>query len=292
MLAGLTKLVQNDPLFEAIPSLEGIEALSPGATAASVYLGTGLCTPEFLSAGLPFDILSMVFAAEKIRRYLGDGSVFHLIADSHALSNRLFRPAEVTSLARVQREQLQRLATNLNFMQYHLILASELHNQSSYVQLLCTLPSTEEDHDYVRLEVTDIEWFRQHHEVCVKIGWIIQASPTSLKYDERLFDGRYRSLFDAPMSFLYVKAGRTFDPSRPKAPPYISIPGEKRLLLSEVEDVAAKLENAATDFHDKGLNGARRHFANLVRSYQELVEPLPTGTLEDKIAHIITVCTK
>ena len=79
--------VRNEPLFEAEISLPRIHKESLTKPKRAIFYGTGLCTPTELSIGLPFDILGMIFVAERIRRMFGFSKVFHHIADTHAKSN-------------------------------------------------------------------------------------------------------------------------------------------------------------------------------------------------------------
>ena len=86
-----------------------------------------------------------------------------------------------------------------------------------------------------------------------------------MRFDERLFDREYRRVVDASMSFLYVQAGRTFDKQRPKAPPYIHIDGESRIVLRKGEDVVTKMKTGAPS------QKVRQYFQEIVRLYNQVI---------------------
>ncbi len=284
------KMVQNEPLLEVKPSIEGIDQRLQEIERPSIYYGTGLCTPTDLSQELPFDILSMILLAEKLKKSLGLDQIYHHLADTHAKSNPQFNPQEIDSLANKTKEALLRITKNLELTGFNVILSSEFDNTQKYKQLLEKAETNE--HEYVKREITDIEWYRQEKKAYIKLGWIIQATETNLGFDERIFDREYRKVFDSGVSFLYLKAGRTLDKSRPKASPYIHIPGEQRILLVKGEGVKEKLANAEKEFGEKNLGGARKYLISIVREYENLYGPLGTIPIEDKISAIIErVCS-
>ncbi len=289
LVTQLRKLVTNEAIFETAPSVQGINPRLNEVASGAVYFGTGLCTPSQISKGLPFDILSMLFTAEKIRRLLPNGTVYHCIADTHAYSNKRFDEGAIRDVAERERTTLRKIAQNFKFDWYEVLLISEFDRTKRYVDILNRLPVSRSDHEYVVRELADMEWLRQEKNVCIKVSWIIQATETSLGFDERLFDRRYRELVDENMSFAYVKAGRTLDKHRPKASPYIHVEGEKRILLAQGEDVKGKFKAAEVEFGDKNFGSAWKYFNSIVRLYQELVEPIHAKTLEERIEHIISV---
>ena len=86
----LITLIKNEPLIEAQLSLASLKSSSINTRDGNIFYGTGICTPENISLGLPFDVLGMVFCAEIIRKTVGFGRVFHHIADTHAKTNKIF----------------------------------------------------------------------------------------------------------------------------------------------------------------------------------------------------------
>lgn len=281
--------VQNEPLVQVHPSLDGINPKSL-IEGASIYYGTGLCTTRKLSDALPFDVLAMVLVAEKIRRGAGMKTIYHHIADTHAKSNAIFSDEEVNRRASDTRETLERMVQNLGLKNFKILFASEFDQTPEYREIYEGVDTKK--HDYVRREVTDMEWYRRHRGVAVKLGWIIQAAETDLGFDERVFDKEYRAKIGGGLSFIYLKPGRTFDKSRPRVSPYIHIPGETRILLKPGEGAKGKILEAEKRLKDKHLGGARRNLVNIVRLYEKLFGSLGDTPFEDKIQTIIDKVTK
>jgi len=277
-------LIQNEPLIEVHPSLDGINPKSL-TKEGSIYYGTGLCTARELSDALPFDVLGMVLVAEKLRRGMGMKKIYHHIADTHAKSNDIFSSEDVDRQANVARETLGRMAQNLGLENFEILLASEFDQTPEYREIYEGIDTSK--HDYVRREVGDMEWYNRYKSVVVKLGWIIQATETDLGFDERVFDREYKAVIGGDLSFVYLKPGRTFDKSRPKVSPYIHVPGEARILLKANEDVKAKITEAEKRLGDKHLGGARRHLTDIVRLYEKLFSSLGNIPFEDKIQTII-----
>lgn len=285
----LRKLLQNNALVEAIPSVTGINPEAVEIPDGTIYYGTGLSTSKELSVALPFDVLSMVLVAERIRRALGMAGVNHFIADTHAKSNNLFPDEVVDRRAKETREQLLRVFDNLGLGKFSVLLSSEMDETAEYQKIYNQIIT--DKHEYVRREVADIEWLRRFKNLTLKVGWIIQASETNLGFDERVFDREYQVLMGKPMSFVYLKPGRTFDKSRPKVSPYIHISSETRLLLKPGENVKEKLAAAEQVWGDKHLGGVRGYFTDIVRDYEKLMGTLGNISAEEKIQAIIDKAT-
>jgi hypothetical protein len=288
-LTTLQKLLQNEALVEAAPSVDGLNPDTVTTPGGSIYYGTGLSTSKELSIALPFDVLSMVLVAEKIRRATGMDTIYHFIADTHAKSNKLFPDEVVDQRAKETKEQLERMFANLGLDHFQIIFASDFDKTPEYQEIYDGFDT--DKHDYVKREVADIEWLRKFKDLKLKVGWIIQSSETNLGSDERVFDREYKDKMGNNISFVYLKPGRTFDKSRPKASPYIHIPTETRLLLSKNEDVKAKLEAATQVWGDKHLGGARGYFIDIIRAYEKLIGPLGNIPIEEKIQAVIDKAT-
>ncbi len=294
-LSTFRKIVQNESILEVVPSLEGIDPsfeslVQQFGDKMSIYYGTGICTPKELSVGLPFDILAMMLFSEKLRRTLGLGSVIHHIADTHAKTNTHLNSAEVDQTAKITYEKICRTSANLNLPNIHPILSSTFDNTDEYLFILQSIP--EQRHDYIRREVADMEWYRQNSNMYIKIGWIIQATEVELGSDERVYDRTYKKEVGQPVSFIYAKAGRTLDPRRPKASPYISIPGENRILLNKDEMVQTKLEAAEKQWNDPKIGGARKYLMGIIRLYEDVIEPLDKSlSIDQKVQAIIEKAT-
>lgn len=284
----LKKIVLNEPLIESRPSLEGIsnEGVKSGG---SIYYGTGLCTTKEASVNLPFDVLSMVLVAERLRRQLGMNMVYHHIADTHALANPFFTPEQVNENTKRVQETIETVVSNLGLTNFKVVLSSSFDQSAEYQALGAGINT--ELNEYIQRELTDMLWYGGKG-VVLKIGWIIQAGETTLGYDERLFDREFTEMFGKGLSFIYLKAGRTLDHKKPKASPYISTQGEKRLLLRKDENVFEKFVAAEIEFGNRNFNGARGYFIDIIRAYEKLFGSLGNLTIEEKIQTIIDNVTK
>lgn len=284
--------VTNNSLLETHPSIAGISDNFPIDKQPSIYYGTGICTPTKLSAELPVDVLSMMFVTERMRRQFNMGDIYHHIADTHALSNTHFDRDAVNNLAAKTKESLMKVSENLGLSHFHFVLASEFDQTKSYKEILDSFKS--DKHEYVQREVADIEWYRKEKGVYLKTGWIIQSAETSIGNDERVFDREYKDKINGDVSFLYLKAGRTLDKTRPKASPYISVAGESRIHLKKGENVSLKLEKAQEEFGpDKQFGGTRKYLLDILREYEKLYGSFnPTMPFEERLQMIIDKAVK
>ncbi len=288
--AEITKVIRNEALIEAEPSMQFLSPDSLALPEGSLYYGTGLTTPRAISVGLPFDMLGMMLTAERVRRAGNLQTVYHHIADTHAKTNSWINPAAVDAVAETTVATLEQVKRNLGLEHFEFVLASSFDTEPEYDALLQGFGGSEE-HEYVRREMGDMEWYRRKHDVRIKMGWIIQAKETDMGFDERRFDREYLRFHPGQMSFIYTKPGRTFDVSRPKASPYISVADEGRLMLAPGVDVRAVF--AANG--DPSLGGAKKHLQNIVRAYEGLYGSMgkigANGlTFEDKVQQIIDRC--
>jgi len=284
----LQKIIKNEALIEMEPSLHGLTASIDQLQGGAIYYGTGVATPDHMSVGLPFDVLSMILICEKIKKQTGARAIYHHIADTHATTNRWADTATVNRTATNVRNVLTTVTNNLGLEGFHVTLSSEFDTDPEYLEMLHRF-DTSDKHDYVKHEMADMLWYRQKHGVTLKAGWIIQSAETQLGADERLFDREFQHFEgqDA-LSFIYIKAGRTFDLSRPKASPYIQIPGENRLLLDPNENARQKMDEAVKRTGDYHIGGARKHIKSIVRLYESLYGSLGKSTeLEDKVQAIL-----
>jgi hypothetical protein len=285
----LKTLLQNEPLIEAKPSIEGVQENLLTAKGGAIYYGTGLTTPRALSLGLPFDVLGMILVADKLRGVLGLGQIIHHIADTHALTNEFASAEAVDKLAVSAESTLRLVAAHLNLPQLTVVRSSSFDSSNDYQQIVKAVET--EKGDYVRREIADMRWYRARYNLALKLGWIIQSTEVAEGFDERLYDREYRHLGGSDVSFVYLKAGRTFDYRRPKASPYIAVPNEQRILLVAGERVADKINAAIEMWPDKAtaknLGGAINHLGNIVRLYERRIGSIGSGTVIDKVQLII-----
>lgn len=286
------KLVKNDALIEAEPTEHTLLENSFTKPGGSIYYGTGLTTPNAISVGLPFDVLGMMLTAERLRRAGQFETVIHHIADTHAKTNDWINEAAVDSLAAETKKTLESVKSGLGLDNFEIILSSTFDTTSEYKAILEAYEDSEEA-EYVKRELADITWYKAHKDLRLKTSWIIQAKETELGFDERRFDREFLRYHPDGLSFVYTKPGRTHDPSRPKASPYISIEGEERLLIRPNQNVEAILQAAYAK--DPNLGGAKKHLTTIVRIYEQLFGSLGKigrdgVTLEGKLQHIIDQC--
>jgi hypothetical protein len=251
-----------------------------------IYYGTGLSTSSALSVGLPFDVLGVVLTAERLRRHMGLGHIYHHVADTHALSNDFANPCEVAERSESVIDIMRRVKDHLSLDHLTVMLSSSFDKSEEYSRIVEQVDKKKGD--YVRRELADMLWYRKYRNVAIKVGWILQSGPVREGFDERLYDNEFRRQFGDSLSFVYLKAGRTFDQRRPKASPYISIPNESRILLAPGEKVEAKIDAARKKWPDKTLGGALSHLNAVVRLYDQL-SPCPTerGPLHERVQSII-----
>lgn len=285
----IVKVVKNEALIEAEPSLTFLNPNIDDLKSGSIYYGTGLTTPREISVGLPFDVLGMILIAEKLRRVGGFQNIYHHIADTHAKTNEWIDPKAVDQRAITVIETLTTVKTNLSLDSFFPILSSSFDTSDEYRAIYDSFTSSAE-HEYVKLEMADMEWYRRLHGVNLKLGWIIQAKETELGFDERRFDREFLRFMGPVMSFIYTKPGRTFDLNRPKASPYIKVREENRLLLDGDVNVHAVIEDAVAKSGDNHLGGARKHLESIARLYEGLYGNLGKLPLEDKLQAIINKC--
>jgi hypothetical protein len=280
----LLKILRNEGLVDSVASIPGIDRDIYGS---SIYYGTGLTTSKALSAGLPFDVLGMVLAAEKLRRTLGLEHIYHHIADTHALTNAFATAPEVQARAGTVEATMGRVATHLGIKDRLTVFkSSSFDGTPEYTALLDTVVTGK--NDYVRRELADMRWYREKHGAAMKLGWVVQTTPSGQGFDERMFDNEYQNCFGKDLMFVYLRPGRTFDKSRPRAAPYISVPDEQRILLKAGEDVEAKVAKAKALWPDKTLGGALNHLAAIIRTYDQIApEPSGQGAVTGRIQTII-----
>jgi hypothetical protein len=263
-------------LIETAPSLEGIADIS---LPTDLYFGIGLCSRKGLSQGLPVDILAMMLTAEQLseRKTI-------LVADTHAEGSE-FDPQDIDRIAGERKDALEKACDRLDLSGWEIVRASEVGRRDDYVQIL---QSIDEQGHYMRHELADMAWFCRKG-AALKLGWFMKGS----RRDETCFDSAFRKEFpDERMSFAYTTAGRTFDPKRPKAPPYICTDRTARLLLTPEEDVGLKLAGARERFGELGVKTYMKFLKNLTRTYTNVVGYTGRGPVEEKVQVIIERCCR
>jgi hypothetical protein len=283
-------MIRNEPLLAGDITLRSIcrESLL-GTSDKTLMFGTGLCTDKQAAAAIPFDVLSFFFLAEKLRRELDLTKVIVLIADHHALTNNFMNQDMVNHLKRKTFRQFRAIVRNFHLADFEIICGSDLANDISFREINRTLPPIE--NKYLKGEMTDILWLMQERNLAVKLGWTIDNAFAPSGHDERFFDSELQKIMSLPLSFIFAKAGRTFDPDRPKSSPYISVSGETRLLLTKNEKFLLKLDQARTGCSQMQIAATVNHLADIVRLFEKLFIKLPDLNITDKIQFITDIAT-
>ncbi|KKQ74424.1 MAG: hypothetical protein US96_C0032G0003 [Candidatus Woesebacteria bacterium GW2011_GWB1_38_5b] len=283
----LETIIKSIPLIEPESSIKGMQPDFLTTTeGGSLYFGTGLTTAKAMSIGVPFDVIGMLCVAEKLRRELGLKYIFQLIADTHAKSNPFCKPEEVDAMATKMTDVCRRAAQLLRIEGIYLpIKSSEIDTKPEYLEVFQAIQT--EDHEYVRREWADIEYLRRHRNLQLKLSWTIGPKVNKIGFDERLYDLRFREVMGQSMSFVYLWPGRTMDKDRPKVSPYISIPGERRILIQKGEDVAAKMREAEEAFGADSLKSVKEHLRNIVALFEELHGSVEGDSTAAKVQTII-----
>lgn len=283
----IDQLINEVPLIEPTSSMSGIlPTLAGEAEGGALYFGTGLATSKAMSVGVPFDVVGMLLTARKIQGVLKLSRVIQLIADTHALSNTFTTPEDVSAMAEKMKDVSSRVAHLIGLGDVYMpVKSSDFDQTNGYREIFDGVVS--DDHEYVRREWADIEYLRRTYKLVLKLSWIVDPKAKKVGFDERLYDLRFREVMGQSMSFIYVNPGRTLDPNRMKASPYISIAGERRILLDPQEDVHKKFADAEAEFGADKFKSTRLHLSQIVTLYEEQVGAVIGTSLEDKIQSII-----
>lgn len=260
--------LQNVPL---VKTLEITGQINSG----SVFFGVGLMTSEQLGENLPFDILGMFFSTELIRRTLNLDSAIIVLGDAHAISNNLFPPEAIKQFADKTERELQKIIHNFALTNFKILRACNFHNNSEFQTILNLLPKM--NNEYLRLEIADCLFLKQTENLKLKVGWTMSKTEKIEGNDERFFDAEIKK-FIPDLNFINLEPGWTMDPTRPRVSPYISLPGENRLILKTGQEIS-----------DLGVCGP--HVAKIVRCAEILWGKLPFVTLEEKVSFLVDKAT-
>lgn len=273
MLKNKSKLfLENEPLIINWSNLSCLENKSGG----SLFFGVGLMSRTILSEGIPFDILSFFFEAERLRQNFKLNRVVILIADTHATSNHTHTEKQINKVSEKTFVTLQKIIRNFVFSNFELIKASDLHQKNSFKVILQKLPKLE--NKYLKLEIADTLWLNKHKNLKIKLGWAISKQNRVEGNDERFFDNEI--IKHCPdVGLIHLPAGKTLGPNRPKASPYLSLDNLKRIIIQDNEDVNGKLKSSSREVF--------MHFSRIVRTFEKLQGKLPFDTLEEKMKFLI-----
>lgn len=262
--------MENLIKIQNIPLVKSVEINNPSIV-GSVFFGVGIMTSKQFGVELPFDILGMFFSSELTRRQLNLDSAFVVLGDVHAKSNNMFDEIDIDNFANLVEQKLSKIIHNFALSDFQILRASKFHQEPAFIEILNSLPQM--NNEYLRLEIADCLFLKQVHNLNLKLGWTMSKAENIEGNDERFFDAGIKQSVPE-LNFVHLEPGWTFDPIRPRVSPYISIAGEKRILLT-----------ARQDFPDFGV--CAPHLSKIVRCAEILWGKLPFETLNEKVEFLI-----
>jgi hypothetical protein len=285
----LGDLILQEPLIETRPSLAALRQVPAGRPPGAVFVGVGLGTPSRMSEVVPLDILGILLPAERVRYAINAGRLVVLVADAHTRTNG-FKHCQVEEQALRVVHTLERIRGALGLKRMQIVRASSFHDTVEYRRILDQVKcrGADEDHPYFGLEVADVQYMNRLHGGIVKVGWTIGRSGIALAgNDEAAFDRRFLRWVGRHIGFVYCRAGRVFDDRRPKASPYVTLNGERRLCLHPEERVKTKVELARQHASEQTARGVKNHLKKIARCYCAVVEPL-RGAWDQRMQAILS----
>lgn len=289
-LPQLVDFLKNEPLVISESSVASLKSeIFENTIDKSIFFGVGVMTESQISENVPFDILAMFFESEVLRQKLNFKKVIILIANTHATSNNKFSRAKIGKITIKTKNILEKIIKNFNLNNFELILASKIHETQKLKDILNKLPNFR--NKYLKHEIADLIWFSKTKNTLIKIGWALTKEQNDVGHDERFFDQEI-SKFLPTLSFIHLESGKTFNPERLRVSPYLSLKGEKRILLLASENVEEKIKDAKINLSPDFFRGSTNHLAHIVRIFEKLNGNLLGMSFEEKISHIIEVATK
>ncbi len=269
----LASLANRQELFSRRQYEPVISKRSLDETSAT-WFGVGVAADD-ASCGLPVDVLILMFAQEMVRRELGLSKSSILIADSNACNAGVPR-LDVHRAASLAQAPLESLIERFGFPID--VRRSSMLAPAKVVE--ARQAALEIDNGYVAQQLVQTDIMRERG-AAVKIGWALSACT----YDETYFDRLYRNRFGDGVTFVYTIGGRTLNPQRPRACPYLCRAPADRLLLGTRENAVRKLYS---DQSSPAMRGYRRLIAKLTRAYTHLTGEDP-GTPESFLQFVVDV---
>ncbi len=269
----LASLANRQELFSR-RRYEPVIARDVLADTSATWFGVGVAAGS-ASCGLPVDVLILVFAQEMVRRQLGHARSVILVADSNACDAGVPRLDVHRAASRAQ-APLEALLDRFRFP-VEVRRASTLASAEDVAKRQSSLDI---DNPYVAQQLVQTEIMRERG-AGVKVGWALSAC----MYDETYFDRLYTNRFGSQVTFAYTIGGRTLNPQRPRACPYLCRDPRDRLLLGHRENAVRKLYS---DTSSTAARGYQRLLGKLARAYRHLTEEDP-GTPESFLQFVVDV---
>jgi len=282
---GLRRCVRQEPLLDTRTSLAGVGQGAWAVRPRTIFMGVGLCARGELSRAVPLDLLGMLLPAEILRRQLRCQELVVLVADTHALENG-FAPHLVEERARAMEQVLHNVRSACHLPSLRILRASRLHQASGYQRMLLQVRNRAAPgvHEYLLQQYADVLYLHQQQGPVLKVGWSLPSSDPLRQRDEVKLDQQMAALTGARLSCVYCKPARTLADATPRMPPYVVKRPESRLCLDRADDPETKLLNAHQRARPATVAGFRKHLRRLVYTWGKVVEPLPRGTLSQRVA--------
>ena len=271
----LAELISSQELFARGAKGSPTSELHGASEAACTWFGVGVSNGA-PSRGLPVDVLAMVLAQEMIRRTLGQRRSRILVADTNALRCGF----DELAVRRVASNVERTLAAVVRQWKLPVdVFRASTHPRQREIDMLArTLArSPETSNPYVAEQLAQMELMRREG-AAIKLGWTLSSST----HDEAYFDSRFARTFPVAPTFVYAIGGRTLDPRKPRACPYLCDDPSSRVLLRRGEDVRTKLSEGGA-----AARGYRRLLGKIARAHARLIGGLDPRRPEDTIQAII-----
>ncbi len=197
------------------------------------WFGVGVTAGGTVSRGLPVDVLSLVYAQEMVRRAAQWSTSLVLVADDNAQA----AGGDAFAVRRCSVDVQRRLTAVVDHLGFPVQV--ELASRLRQTHGLVAQPESSSLPPYVMHQLAQTEGLRRRG-VGLKIGWALSGA----LLDERYFDDLHAREYGRRVDSLYITGGRTLDPRRPRACPYVCIDPQTRVLLHRDEDIAHKLARA------------------------------------------------
>jgi hypothetical protein len=196
----------------------------------------------------------LLYAQEMLRRELSLEQSVVLVADTNALVDGVDDISVRRARARAE-HAVRAVVQDLGFPAT-IVRASELEGEVA--PLASRVVGV---NGYVARQVAQTEVMRLRG-FGLKVGWTL----SSMTRDEHYFDTLFAHRVGTPMTFVYTTGGRTLDPARPRANPYLVRDPDKRILLARGEPVREKLAAAPRS----AALGYARLLGKLARAHHRL----------------------
>lgn len=248
-----------------------------------------------LCKGLPFDVLSMILSAEKIRRTLNIKKCIILLANrityTNISRNKEFSVDSIDKIMYAEKEILLHVLKKFNIEKnWEVIMQTELDKyiNPNLMKEYNNIVNAADETDFVgghhySIEMADIYSMVGTKSGGIKLGWFIRNVDTingGYIMDEQPFHARYVMLMAKlgiknKTSLAYVNAGAKLFPGPTgqleKESPYICYKQSNRLLLSPFEKPIEKLKLATENGGGFQYKYYRQYISGIIDLFERLI---------------------